>query len=156
MKVTVSVIASRALLAAIAVVAMAGDAKSADRWRIGGTVCSQQSTNFGDTNISCYPGYWSNVEYRDDITVRASATCESVCSLNPISTARRMVIGVSGPCNNPVTYRFDAGSQDASLPYVYVRVTASSTVAYVNNAVTTKDCNGVPTDTGPGSFPEPC
>lgn len=146
----------RVVFGTVAVAAIAGCGEAADRWLIGGVVCSQQSLNYGDTNISCYPAVWGNVENYDRITVRASAHCETNCSGNSISTSRTLVIGVTRPCQYAVAYRFDAGAQVASVPYVFVRVVATNAIASLVNAVTTIDCDNVVTSTGDTNFTEPC
>jgi hypothetical protein len=117
--------------------------------------CSQNSTSFGDTNVSC--SGFSKTEYRDTITFYASAYCESACDNQGVTTSLKLVIGTSGPCTYPVSYTFWGGVQGptSNPPYVYANMYANSSEAYVS-ASSSKDCNQVPSSTGSGSFPYPC
>jgi hypothetical protein len=120
-------------------------------------VCSQTSTSFGDTSVTC--SGFSKTEYRDTITFYASATCEGQCGdIASITTYLTLVVGVSGPCTYPVSYSFWGGvaSPKAYAPYVYANNYSSNRLARVEQS-SSKDCDQVPAYVGPGSkFPYPC
>ena len=103
----------RLLLAASVFLIPLPQSAKAQNWTISGLLCSQTSSNFGSTQVSCSFG---KTEFQDTITFTAVADCSTPCEINHLSRSVTLNIGVTGTCQYAVNYTFTGSIQQASVP----------------------------------------
>jgi hypothetical protein len=124
------------------------------QYTLSDNVCSLDY-NGVTSNLSCGASV-SRLMYQATMRIYSSAFCFSACSYHSISTSLDVRVGVTRACTNPVTVTMDAGMVTSGVPYVFTRGNAQSQYEYITNLISTKDCNGTASSSGPRQFPEPC